>query len=176
MGGPRNTLLDPTAALWPLRTCTGSNRKGSQLLKPISISFCHIFRCEEHLYKRLHPSVRLSVGWLVGWSVPHDAITWKTIYIAIALRRGGGRRNWLCRDSITSRFHYVAIPSHLGIRWSPCFYFFSQKRDEKFTWNGITDRNLKNDYDSHQQGIKFKWWFPFSFNEMSRYRGGLAEF
>jgi hypothetical protein len=47
-----------------------------------------VFRCEEHLYKRL----RLSVGRLVGWSVhPHDAITWKTSYVEIASRRGGGR-------------------------------------------------------------------------------------
>jgi hypothetical protein len=47
-----------------------------------------VFRCEEHLYKRLLWLVRP----LVGWSVcPHDAITWKTSYVAIALRRGGGR-------------------------------------------------------------------------------------
>jgi hypothetical protein len=52
-----------------------------------------VFRCEEHLYKRLRPSVRWSVGPLVGWSVPHDAITWKTSYIAIASRRRGGRGN-----------------------------------------------------------------------------------
>jgi hypothetical protein len=26
---------------------------------------------------------------LVGRSVPHDAITWKTSYVAIASRRGG---------------------------------------------------------------------------------------
>jgi hypothetical protein len=53
-----------------------------------------IFRCEEHLYKRL----RWLVGPSVGWSVcPHDAITWKTSYVAIASRRGGGRG-------------YVAIP------------------------------------------------------------------
>jgi hypothetical protein len=38
------------------------------------------------LFKRL----RLSVGPLVGLSVrPHDAITWKTSYVAIASRRGG---------------------------------------------------------------------------------------
>jgi hypothetical protein len=37
--------------------------------------------------------VRRSVGWLVGRSVPHDAITWKTSYVAIASRRGGGRGN-----------------------------------------------------------------------------------
>jgi hypothetical protein len=30
---------------------------------------------------------------LVGWSIPHDAITWKTSYVAIASRRGGGRGN-----------------------------------------------------------------------------------
>jgi hypothetical protein len=77
-------------------------------------------RCEEHLYKRLRRSVRRSVG------PPRCAITWKTksffiSYVAIASRRGGGRGNWIRRDSIMSRFHYVAIPSHLGIRRSPCF-------------------------------------------------------
>jgi hypothetical protein len=47
-----------------------------------------LFRCEEHLYKRLRP-----FRWLVGRSVPHDAITWKTSYVTIASRRGGGRGN-----------------------------------------------------------------------------------
>jgi hypothetical protein len=41
-----------------------------------------------------------SVGWLVGPSVrPHDAIMWKTSYVAIASRRGGGRGKL-----VTSRF------------------------------------------------------------------------
>jgi hypothetical protein len=68
-------------------------------------------------------SIRDCVGWSVGRSVrpPRCAITWKTSYFAIASRKGGGRGNWLRRDSITSRLHYVAIPSHLGIRRSPCF-------------------------------------------------------
>jgi hypothetical protein len=48
-----------------------------------------VFRCEEHLYKRLRPSV----GRSVRRSVPHDAIRWKTSYVAIASRRGGGRGN-----------------------------------------------------------------------------------
>jgi hypothetical protein len=48
-----------------------------------------VFRCEEHLYKRLRPSVRRSVCPFV----PHDAITWKTSYVAIASRRGEGREN-----------------------------------------------------------------------------------
>jgi hypothetical protein len=39
---------------------------------------------KKHLYKRL----RWLVGPLVG---PHDAITWKTSYIAIASRRGRGK-------------------------------------------------------------------------------------
>jgi hypothetical protein len=57
-----------------------------------------LFRCEEHLYKRLH----LSVGRLVGPSVrPHDAITWKTSYVAIASRRAGGRGKLV---TLTSRF------------------------------------------------------------------------
>jgi hypothetical protein len=47
---------------------------------------------KKHLYKRLCRSVRP----LVRWSVrPHDAITWKTSYVAIASRRGGGRRGKL---------------------------------------------------------------------------------
>jgi hypothetical protein len=46
--------------------------------------------------KRLYKRLRRLVGWLVGRSVrplvhPHDAITWKTSYVAIASRRGGGR-------------------------------------------------------------------------------------
>jgi hypothetical protein len=71
---------------------------------------------ENHEYRALlffffildcvRPSVRPSVR----WSVPHDAITWTTSYVAIASRRGKKRK------LITSRFHYVAIPSHLGIR------------------------------------------------------------
>jgi hypothetical protein len=58
------------------------------------------------------------VGWSVGPSVgpPRCAITWKNnSYVAIDLRRRGGRGHWLRRDSITAR------PSHLGIRRSPCF-------------------------------------------------------
>jgi hypothetical protein len=67
------------------------------------------------------------VGWSVRRSVPHDAITWKTSYVPITSRRGGGGGNWLRRDSITSRFHYVAIPLHLGIRRSPCFIKYITK-------------------------------------------------
>jgi hypothetical protein len=47
--------------------------------------------------------VRPSVGWLVG---PH--ITSKTDYVAIALRRGEGRENWLM-----SKTGYVKIASRL---------------------------------------------------------------
>jgi hypothetical protein len=39
-----------------------------------------IFRCEEHLYKRLCPSVGPSVG-------PNDAITWKREYVETRLFR-----------------------------------------------------------------------------------------
>jgi hypothetical protein len=51
-----------------------------------------VFRCEEHLYKRLRRSVRPLVR------PPRCAITWKTksfftSYVAIASRRGGGRGN-----------------------------------------------------------------------------------
>jgi hypothetical protein len=49
---------------------------------------------KKRLYKRLRQSVRWSVRPLVGRSVcPHDAITWKTGYVAIALRGGEGRGN-----------------------------------------------------------------------------------
>jgi hypothetical protein len=58
------------------------------------------------------------VGWLVRWSVrpPRCAITWKTRVRDCFEKR---RRK---RKLIMSQFHYVAIPSHLGIRRSPCFY------------------------------------------------------
>jgi hypothetical protein len=47
--------------------------------------------------KRLYKRLRRLVRWLVRWLVrPHDAITWKTGYVAIA--------------------------SRLGIRWSPCYW------------------------------------------------------
>jgi hypothetical protein len=49
-----------------------------------------VFRCEE---PSIRDCVRRSVGRSVGRSVPHDAITWKTSYVAIASRRGGGRGN-----------------------------------------------------------------------------------
>jgi hypothetical protein len=39
---------------------------------------------------------------------PHDEITWKTGYFAIAWRRGEGRRNQLM-----SKTGYVEIASHL---------------------------------------------------------------
>jgi hypothetical protein len=81
-------VLGQNVVTWPTQS-TSSKRQNSF---PI---FKLFFRCKEHLYKRLRSSV--------GPSVPHDAITWKTSYVAIASRRGG-RGNWLCRDSITSRF------------------------------------------------------------------------
>jgi hypothetical protein len=70
-----------------------------------------VFRCEEHLYKRLRWSVRPSVR----PSVPHDArLRGKLVTSRLRFEK---RK----RKLITSRFHYVAIPSHLGIRRSPCF-------------------------------------------------------
>jgi hypothetical protein len=57
-----------------------------------------VFRCEEHLYKRL----RWSVGRSVRPSVPHDAITWKT------------RKTWKTRllreEEEEEETDYVAIP------------------------------------------------------------------
>jgi hypothetical protein len=47
---------------------------------------------KKRLYKRLRRFVGPSIGPLVGPLVrPLDAITWKTSYVAIASRRGGGR-------------------------------------------------------------------------------------
>jgi hypothetical protein len=75
---------------------------------------------KKHLYKRLRRSVR----WLVGMSPRCNYV-----------------ENWLLRDCfdwrrrkrkrITSRFHYVAIPSRLGIRWSPCLIIL---------WNACNDK------------------------------------
>jgi hypothetical protein len=77
-------------------------------------SGCHwlgVFRCEEHLYKRLRWSVRL----LVHPSIPHDArLRGKLVTSRLRFEK---RK----RKLITLRFLYVAIPSHLGIRRSPCF-------------------------------------------------------
>jgi hypothetical protein len=65
-----------------------------------SSSFGFFLGAKKRLYKRLRrsvgssvrPSVRPSVGRSVRWSVrPHDAIMWKTSYVAIASRRGGGK-------------------------------------------------------------------------------------
>jgi len=97
-----------------------------------------IFRCEEHLYKRL----RLSVG----RSVPHDAmITWKTSYVAIASRRGGGRGNWLRRDSITSRFlRTEGLGDPLVLMCFCC----------QCVWN------VKNNFDVH-------YFVPFPFRRLS---------
>jgi hypothetical protein len=53
------------------------------------LKFLSLFRCEEHLYTRLRWLVRPSVR----QSVPHDAITRKTGYVAIASRGGEGRGN-----------------------------------------------------------------------------------
>jgi hypothetical protein len=43
---------------------------------------------KKRLYKRLCRSIGPSVRWSVR---PHNTITWKTSYVAIASRRGGGR-------------------------------------------------------------------------------------
>jgi hypothetical protein len=60
-----------------------------------------IIRCEEHLYKRLRPSVGGSVGWSVGRSVPHDAITWKRDYVETRLFR---------EEEEEEETDYIAIP------------------------------------------------------------------
>jgi hypothetical protein len=62
-----------------------------------------VFRCEEHLYKRLRPSV----GWLVGPSVgPSPTMQLRGKLVTLQLLREGEEEeeNWLRRDSITSRF------------------------------------------------------------------------
>jgi hypothetical protein len=82
----------------------------------ISKSSEKIFRCKEHLYKRL----RLSVGWSVRPLVRPPRCN----YVENWLRRDCFERRRRKRKLNTSRFHYVAIPSHLGIRRSPCFSKF----------------------------------------------------
>jgi hypothetical protein len=89
---------EPTRS--PQVTCNPLRPPAIPLIKMEAVEKILFFRCEEHLYTRL----RSLVGPLVRRSVPHDAITWKTGYIAIASRGGEGRGNWLRRDSIMSRF------------------------------------------------------------------------
>jgi hypothetical protein len=92
-----------------------------------------VFRCEEHLYKRLRRSVRRSV--------PHDArlrgkLSLFSLVTSRLLREEEEEEETdyvaipLCRDSITSRFL-----SHLGIRRSPCYnnFRFSLKPLESMT-------------------------------------------
>ena len=45
------------------------------------------------------------------------------------------------RKLITSRFHYVAIPSHLGIRRSPCFHNNCNQNTRK--------KHVFGDFDPH---------------------------
>jgi hypothetical protein len=67
--------------------------------------------------------LRRSVHWLVSWLVrPHDAITWKTCYVAIASRRGGGRGKL-----VTSLFLFPQPAYRLPGDWPPagrdwCFF------------------------------------------------------
>jgi hypothetical protein len=79
-----------------------------------------VFRCEEHLYTRLRPLV----GWSIRWSVRPPRCN----YVENWLRRDCFERRRRKRKLITSRFHYVAIPSHLGIRRSPCFFLKKKQR------------------------------------------------
>jgi hypothetical protein len=73
-----------------------------------------IFRCEEHLYKRLRrlvgPSVRRSVGWSVRWSVgPLVRLSVPTMQLrgklvtSRLLREEEEEENWLRRDSFAPR-------------------------------------------------------------------------
>jgi hypothetical protein len=64
--------------------------------------------------------VGLSVRPSVGRSVPHDA----RLRGKLQLRRDCFEKRRRKRKLITWRFHYVAIPSHLGIRRSPCLTAF----------------------------------------------------
>jgi hypothetical protein len=59
------------------------------------------------------------VRWLVGWSVRRSVRPPRCNYVENWLRRDCFERRR--RKRITSRFHYVAIPLHLGNRRSPCF-------------------------------------------------------
>jgi hypothetical protein len=75
---------------------------------------------KKRLYKRLRRSVHWSVRPSVRWSVRMSP---RCNYVENWLRRDCFERRRRKRKLITSRFHYVAIPSRLGIRWSPCFIF-----------------------------------------------------
>jgi hypothetical protein len=82
-------------------------------------------------------SIRDCVGWTVRpsvcRSVPHDARLRGKLVTSRLLREEEEEEETdyvaipLCRDSIMSRFHYVAIPLHLGIRRSPCYYKINKK-------------------------------------------------
>ena len=70
----------------------GKRVKGEYVISRLLATF--MFLLFLGVKKRLYKRLRRSVGPLVGRSVrPHNAITWKTSYVAIASRRGGGRGN-----------------------------------------------------------------------------------
>jgi hypothetical protein len=68
------------------------------------LSFLRVWSLTTYFLGAKSTSIRDCVGWSVRRSVgplvrPHDAIMWKTSYIAIASRIGGGREKL-----VTSRF------------------------------------------------------------------------
>jgi hypothetical protein len=64
----------------------------------VRILYEFVFRCEEHLYKRLRPSV----GRLVGPSVPMMQLRGKLVTSRL-LREEEEEENWLRRDSFAPR-------------------------------------------------------------------------
>jgi hypothetical protein len=93
---------------------------------PLEVAIKEVFRCEEHLYKRLRRSVGRLVGWSVRWSVPTMQLRGKLVTSRLIREEGEEEKNWLRGKLVTSRLireegrkrktGYVAIPSHLGIR------------------------------------------------------------
>jgi hypothetical protein len=71
------------------------------------LKFRTVFRCEEHLYKRLRWLVRRSVGPLVGPSVPNDARLRGKIIVTSRLIR---------EEEEEEETDYVAIPLRRVLR------------------------------------------------------------
>jgi hypothetical protein len=114
--------------------------------KPLDSKFCNrFFRREEAPL----------VGWLVSRSVrpsvrPHDAITWKTSYVAIASRRGGGRGKL-----VTSLFLRLKMLLYQLMQVkSPFIYFI--RNQARMTW-GIQGGKRRPQAARPAGGPPLKW-------------------
>jgi hypothetical protein len=68
-----------------------------------------IFRCEEHLYKRLRRSVGWSVDPLVHPSVPTMQLHGKLVTSQLLREEEEEEKNWLRRDSFTPRDQVIPL-------------------------------------------------------------------